>query len=146
MEKLHYETKINAPARKVWEVLFSDDTYRQWTSPFAEGSYTETDWKEGSKVLFLTPEKNGMSSRIKTSQPYKFLSFEHLGEVKNGVEDYDSEKVKEWAGSTENYSLEESDGSTRLSIDMDSLDGDFKVYLDKTWPVALQKVKELAEE
>lgn len=145
MEKLHYETTINASAQKVWDILFNDETYRKWTAPFAEGSYAETDWKEGSKVLFLSPGKNGMASRIKRSQPNKFMSFEHLGEVKDGVEDYDSEKVKEWAGSTENYTLEESNGTTKLSIDMDSLDGDFKTYLDKTWPIALEKVKELAE-
>lgn len=145
MEKMHFETRIQAPAEKVWKTLFEDATYRQWTSVFYPGSYAESDWKEGSKILFLSPEKNGMASRIKTMQPYKFLSFEHLGEVKNGVEDYESESVKAWTGGTENYTLQENDGVTHLSIDMDVAGDDFKTYFEKTWPNALQKVKELAE-
>ena len=72
------------------------------------------------------------------------MSFEHLGVVKKGVEDTESEEVKDWAGAKENYTLTEDNGKTKLVVDMDSSD-DFKDYFLKTWPVALEKVKELAE-
>ena len=72
------------------------------------------------------------------------MSFKHLGVVKNGVEDTESESVKSWAGATENYTLIEENGKTKLVVDMDSTD-EFKDYFLKTWPVALEKVKELAE-
>ncbi len=144
MENLHYEIDIKAPANKVWDVITGDATYRQWTAPFCEGSYAETDWKEGSKALFLSPGGNGMTSRIKKSEPGRFLSIEHLGEVKDGVEDLDSEKVKQWAGALENYTLEENGATTKFNVDL-NITPDFKDYMDKTWPLALSKVKELSE-
>ncbi len=145
MEKINFSTNINAPREKVWTVLWDDTSYRDWTSAFAEGSYAETDnWKEGSKVLFLSPGGDGMVSKVASNKPNKFMSFEHLGVVKNGVEDTESESVKSWAGAKENYTLTDDHGKTKLVVDMDSTD-EFKDYFLKTWPIALEKVKELSE-
>ena len=145
MEKINFSTNINAPREKVWTVLWDDTSYRDWTSAFAEGSYAETDnWKEGSKVLFLSPGGDGMVSKVALNKPNKFMSFEHLGVVKNGVEDTESESVKSWAGAKENYTLTDDHGKTKLVVDMDSTD-EFKDYFLKTWPIALEKVKELSE-
>jgi len=145
MEKINFSTEINAPSEKVWKVLWDHESYKKWTAPFFEGSYAKTDnWKEGSKVLFLSPEGDGMVSRVAANKPNKFMSFEHLGIVKKGVEDTESEEVKSWAGAKENYTLTEENGKTKLYIEMDSNE-DFKDYFLKTWPVALEKVKELAE-
>jgi len=145
MEKINFSTNINAPREKVWKVLWDDASYRDWTSVFAEGSYAETDnWKEGTKVLFLSPGGDGMVSKVASNKPNKFMSFEHLGVVKKGVEDTESESIKSWAGARENYTLTEENGKTKLLVDMDSTD-EFKDYFLKTWPVALEKVKELSE-
>ncbi|MEO5890401.1 MAG: hypothetical protein ABIQ31_09120 [Ferruginibacter sp.] len=54
METLHFSTTIKAPAEKIWSVLWSDKTYRAWTGIFDEGAYAVPDWKEGSKILFLS--------------------------------------------------------------------------------------------
>jgi len=145
MQKIHFSTSINAPREKVWNVLWNDNSYREWTSAFAEGSYAKTDnWKEGSKVLFLDPKGSGMVSTVAKNKQNEFMSFKHLGVVKEGIEDTESESVQGWAGAMENYSLTESSGATKLDVDMDITD-DFKDYFLKTWPVALEKVKELAE-
>ncbi len=145
MEKMNFTTSINASREKVWKILWDDASYREWTSPFAEGSYAKTDgWKEGTKVLFLSPSGEGMVSRVASNKPTKFMSFEHLGVVKNGIEDTESERVKQWAGAKENYTLTEENGKTKLIVDMDSTD-EFKDYFLKTWPIALEKIKDLAE-
>lgn len=145
MEKINFSTSINAPREKVWDVLWNDDSYRKWTSAFTEGSYAETDnWKEGSKVLFLSPSGDGMVSKVASNKKNEYMSFEHLGVVKNGIEDTESESVKGWAGARENYTLIEENGKTKLVVDMDSTD-EFKDYFVKTFPVALEKVKELSE-
>jgi len=144
MEKQEFKIKINAPKEKVWKVLWEDSSYRQWTSVFAEGSYAVTDWKEGSKVLFLTGKGEGMVSKIETKRQNEFMSFKHLGAVKNGVEDVDSEQSKQWSGAHENYTLKEANGVTELKVEMDITD-DFKDYFMKTWPKALDQVKELSE-
>ena len=144
MRKLTFSTTISAPKDKVWRAMLDDATYRQWTSVFQEGSYAVTDWKEGSKALFLSPKGDGMVSRIETHRHSEFLSIEHLGIVKNGVEDTTSNEVQGWAGAHENYTLKEVNGVSTLTVDMDSTE-EYLEYFENTWPKALNKLKEVAE-
>lgn len=144
MEKLQFNVSINAPREKVWSTLWNDDSYRAWTAVFHEGSQAETDWKEGSKVLFTDGKGSGMVSRIAKLDPNEFMSFEHLGELRDGVEDTTSEKVKSWAGAHENYTLTGSGSNTDLLVELD-INNEFKDYFANTFPRALDKVKELAE-
>ena len=144
MEKLLFSVSIQAPKNKVWSVLWQDESYRNWTSAFFEGSYAVSDWKEGDKILFLGPDGSGMVSRIAEKRPNEYMSFEHLGMVNKGIEDTTSEKVRSWAGAKENYKLEEKEGVTNLFIEMDAAE-DYKDYFIKTWPKALEQVKILSE-
>jgi hypothetical protein len=144
MQRLTFSITINAPKAKVWRVMLEDATYRQWTSAFQEGSYAVTDWSVGSKALFLSPQGDGMVSRIAVHRPNEFLSIEHLGIVKNGVEDTKSEAVKAWAGALEDYTLTETNRASTLNVEMDVAD-DYRKYFEETWPKALSKLKELAE-
>jgi hypothetical protein len=144
MEKQEFKIAIDAPREKVWKILWTEDTYREWTAAFSEGSHAITDWKKGSKVLFLDGKGMGMVSKIDEAIPNEFMSFEHLGIVQNGVEDTESEKVKEWAGAHENYILKDNQGKTELQVELDMND-EYKEYFTTTFPKALQKVKELAE-
>ena len=144
MQKINFSTTINAPKERVWKTLWDDATYRQWTSVFSPGSHAETDWKEGSKVLFLDGKGSGMVSKIEASRPNEFMSFLHLGEVKDGVEDTESEKVKAWAGAHENYTLKEENGITELTVDMD-INDEYKDMFMNIFPKALEQVKSLSE-
>ena len=74
MTKLTFSTTIAAPRELVWGTMLEDATYRNWTSAFQEGSYAVTDWKPGSKALFLAPDGTGMVSRIAEHRPNEFLS------------------------------------------------------------------------
>jgi hypothetical protein len=145
MEKINFSAIINATKEKVWKTLWEEENYKNWTAVFAEGSTVETDnWKEGSKVLFHDGKGSGMVSKVAANRPNEFMSFEHLGMVNNGVEDTTSEKVKEWAGAYEDYTLKGTNGKTELIVEMDISD-EYKDYFMKTWPQALEKIKEIAE-
>lgn len=144
MEKLTFKITLDAPRQQVWDVLWSDVTYPEWTSAFSPGSIAETDWKEGSKILFLDGKGHGMVSTIAVRRAPEFMSFKHLGEVHDGVEDLTSEKVSAWAGAMENYTLRDVNGKTELHIETDVTD-DFKDYFVKTWPHALEKLKSIVE-
>ncbi len=144
MEKLHFSIRIHAPKEKVWDTMLQDESYREWTSVFSEGSYYEGSWEEGSKILFLNPTGSGMVSRVVQNRPYEFVSVEHLGFVKDGVEDLDSEEVKAMAGAHENYTFRETEGITEVSVDTDTND-EYKAMFEDIWPKALLKLKELAE-
>ncbi len=144
MQKINFSTSINASKEKVWKTLWDDSSYRKWTSVFSESSHAVTDWKEGSKVLFLDGKGSGMVSKIEINRPNEHMSFKHMGEVKNGVEDTESDKVKGWAGAMEKYTLKEMDGITELLVELDAND-DFKAYFMETFPKALEQVKLLSE-
>jgi uncharacterized protein YndB with AHSA1/START domain len=145
MTRLTFTTTIDAPKELVWRTMLEDETYRKWTRAFQEGSYAVTDWKPGSKALFLAPDGSGMVSRVAEHRPNEFLSLEHVGIVKNGVEDTASDEVKQWAGARENYTLREHAGRVTLTVDMDMTD-DHKKYFEDTWPKALAALKELSEQ
>ncbi|MBX2905994.1 MAG: SRPBCC domain-containing protein [Taibaiella sp.] len=144
MERKKFEVSINATPERVWHILWTDETYRKWTAVFHEGSRAISDWKVGSKVLFVDGDGNGMVSRIAEMDENRYMSFEHLGEVKGGVEDTQSEKVKKWAGAHENYTLTLQNGGTHLVTDID-LDGEFMQMFEDIFPKALAIVKELSE-
>ena len=59
METLNFEIEIVAPVQTVWSTMLDDDTYRQWTSSFHEGSYYTGDWEKGSTIRFLGPDEAG---------------------------------------------------------------------------------------
>ena len=115
-------------------------TYRHRTSAFTEGSHAITDWQEGSKVLFLGPDGGGMVSRIAAHRPDEFLLIEHMGELKDGVEHLGAA----WAGVIENYTLEDGGHGCKLRVEMDCPE-DHREYMSRTWPLALAKLKSLAE-
>ena len=140
MDTLKFDVTINAPKEKVWKVLWDDESYRKWTTVFHEGSYAESDWKEGSKVKFLGPSGDGMHSVIQKLVPNEQMRFRHLGEIKNGVESNSN-----WEGAMESYYLSNEGGGTRLNVELDSV-GEYKDYFSDVFPKALNLVKQLAEQ
>ncbi|MGY5847150.1 SRPBCC domain-containing protein [Salegentibacter sp. HM20] len=146
MERNKFEIRINAPRVKVWDVLWSDETYPRWTSAFSEGSRAKSTWNEGDKIYFLNSDGEGMVARIEKRKDPEIMNFKHIGMIdKTGKEDLESEKVQAWAGARENYQLKEEGGKTLLTVFMD-IDGEYKDYFLKTWPKALEKLKQLSEE
>jgi hypothetical protein len=139
-----FRIDIDAPRNKVWKVLWDDASYRQWTSLFHEGSYMVTNGKEGDKVHFLAPGGSGMYSEIARNIPEEFMSFRHLGVVKDGKE-VPSGGTEAWVGAMENYTLEETNGKTTVIVDMDIEETELEHFSD-VFPKALQKVKELSEQ
>lgn len=144
LKKISFSTIINATKEKVWAVLWSDETYKAWTSVFCEGSYAVSDWNEGSKILFLDGKGSGMYSTIAKKITGGFMSFKHIGVVKDNIEQPLDEQTKSWSGSTENYTLKETAGVTELTIELDVVES-FMDYFTKTFPVAMENIKKLAE-
>ena len=133
---------MNAPKEKVWDALWNDASYREWTTAFMDGSYAQSDWKEGSKILFLTPKGDGMYSIIQKKIPNVQMTFKHIGEIKNGVEEQ-----KDWADATESYSLNEISGTTELTVklNLEAMPGS-EDYFNSTFPKALEILKKIAEQ
>ena len=139
MEKSSFEIEINASREAVWAALWNDYNYREWTSAFIDGSYAESDWKEGSEIRFLSPKNSGMLSRIIKKDDNVAMVFEHEKEILNG-------ELREipWKGAQESYFLFDNNGGTLLRCTLD-VSAEFKDYFSTVFPLALQKVKEIAE-
>ena len=142
MKKIHYHIEINCPREKVFPIMLDEEHYQEWTAEFNPTSHYEGSWEEGSKILFLGEtedgEKAGMQSFIEKFEANKFISIKHLGMLEKGKETLFDEVLYE------NYYLEEKDGSTLLKVEMDTED-DWIDYFGKTWPRALQKLKQVCE-
>ena len=150
MKKLEYSTAIDATPEEVWHAMLDQDTYQQWTTPFGEGGHYEGGWNKGDKILFLGPEGEtgsegeGMVSEIAESRPHEFVSIRHLGIVKDGVEDTESEEARKWAPAYENYTFTSRDGGTLLDVSVETTE-EAAEWMDNAWPKALAKLKEVAE-
>ncbi|MGE5436572.1 MAG: SRPBCC family protein [Syntrophothermus sp.] len=148
MDKIHFSVLINAPKDKVWNTMLNKGTYEQWTKAFNPTSRYEGEFSKGNKIKFIGIDENGkeggMLSRVAEYSPYDFISFEHYGVIHDGKEDTESDEVKSWQGSHENYTFREIDGKTELSIDADSTP-ELKEMFESMWPGALQKLKEISE-
>ncbi len=142
MITLNYSITIKSTADVVWQTLWNDKTYRKWTSAFMEGSYAESSWEEGAKIAFLTPDKNGMFGIIKKKVLNAEMTFKHLGEIKNGIEE-----TKNWENATESYRLSQTEEGTLLTVvlTMDDANKEFESYFNETFPKALSILKQLCE-
>lgn len=92
-----------------------------------------------SRILFLNGEGQGMYSVIEKKRPNDFMLFRHLGEIDN-----DKEQPPYKQSSTESYILTESDGKTHLKVEL-LVEEEYEDYFFKQFPVALKKIKMLAE-
>ena len=139
MTRLHFSIDIDAPRERVWSVLWDDQTYRDWTSAFAQGSHVVSDWNEGSRVQFLDPSGSGMVAVIEQKVPNERMTFRHLAEIKDGQE----QPPAAWAGAREIYTLEDNGRGTTLGVDLDTVDEYSKMF-EEAFPKALERVKALA--
>lgn len=151
MKTLNYTIKINAPANKVYNIMLGLDdkkTYEDWTALFNPTSTYEGSWEKGSKMMFVGTDeqgnKGGMIAEIAENIPNKFISIRHYGILENDQEILDGPKVESWAGSLENYTFNETNGVTTITVEVDTNE-EYMDYFDETWPKALDKLKELSE-
>jgi hypothetical protein len=123
-------------------------TYEQWTSEFNPTSTYEGSWEKGAKIYFIGTDENGkrggMVSEIADNMPFRFVSIRHYGILDGENEITEGAEVEKWAGGLENYSFEENNGVTTVTVDVDSME-DYIDFFNKTFPKALDKLKEIAE-
>lgn len=145
MKTLGFEIDIHASREKVWHAMLEQDTYRIWTSEFTAGSYYEGSWEQGSRIRFLSPDGGGMVAVVDENRPFEHISIRHLGEIRKGVDDTESDLVKSWAGiAFERYTLREADGITHLEVTCD-VTPEYEAMMNDMWPRALQRLKTLVE-
>jgi hypothetical protein len=144
LRKHTFQVEIHAPAEKVWQVLLNEDTFREWTNVFSEGSYYTGEMKQGGRIHFLSPDGSGMYANVAYFNPHSHIIFQHIGELKNFEEQPVDENAEKWSGTFESYILKESGGITKLTAEVD-IKPDQVDFINDTFPKALGKIKEICE-
>ncbi len=151
MKRLKYTIKVNSPVAQVYDKMLglsNKSTYEEWTSLFSPTSSYEGNWDEGSKMLFTSlddkGETAGMVSRVLENKTNTFVSIQHYGMLQSGKEITEGPEVDGWAGSLENYSFEEEEGSTIVSMEIDTAE-EYKEQMDQLYPKVLEKLKAVCE-
>lgn len=152
MQKLQFKKEINASAQKVYETMLGlkdKATYEYWVAIFNPTSTYEGSWDKGSKIRFIGTDENGkkagMVSEIAENKPASFVSIRHYGFLDGDTEVTTGEQVEKWAGGHENYTFEEKNGATIVTVEMDTID-EYLDYFNNTYPKALDKLKEISEQ
>jgi uncharacterized protein YndB with AHSA1/START domain len=149
LEKLQFETTIDAPVEKVYATMLDEKSYRQWTAPFCATSYYKGSWEKGASIQFIgvsdDGKQGGMVSRIKENIPNEFVSIEHLGMLDGEKEITEGPAVAGWAGAMENYTFRKKGERTNVLVEMDA-NQQYKTYFEQTWPLALQALKGICEQ
>ena len=152
MQKLQFKVSINAPVNRTYDLMLGlshKSSYEQWTALFNPTSSYEGNWEKGSKMLFIgvdeKGEKGGMVSRIVENVPNQFVSIQHYGLYKADQEITEGPEVEKWANGYENYTFEENNITTSVTVDLDIIE-EFLDYMNESYPKALEKLKEICEE
>ena len=141
---LQFSVDIDAPVAQVHRLMLDDQGYRYWTASFADGSYYEGSWETGGQLRFLTPPGDGMLAEVVEHRPGEFVSLRHLGHLRQGALDSDSEWARDWQPALENYRFSARGRGTRVEIEQQA-NAAFADYLRAAWPPALQRLKALCE-
>lgn len=147
METLSYEIIINASKQRVWDILWNEKTYSEWTKFFNPNSdsFMKSDWTVGGKTYFLNADGEGMVSTIDSLEEPNQIIFKHLGMIdKEGNEDTESKEIKEWSGCSEKYILINFDGKTKLHAEV-QVEKDWQEHMNTGFIKGLDVVKNLAE-
>ena len=149
VRRLQFDVVIAAPRERVWDNIVNDEPYRKWTAAFMPGSYFEGRWDKGARIRFLARnqagEVNGMWSEIAEIRRPEFLSIRHLGIVRDGKDDRESEEAKKWEAAYENYTLTDVGGKTKFAVDQDVPDDSLAPMFSDAWPKALALLKGISE-
>ena len=145
MQNLTFKISINAPVEKVWECLWEQENYTKWTSVFCAGSHYKTDsFTQGNKIHLIAPNGGGMYSILDKIVENELLVFKHLGELENFEEQPIDEKTQGWTDALESYELKPLGNETELTVQVETVE-EYVDHMNKTFPLALQELKKIAE-
>ena len=73
--------RINASLKDIWNIVLNPDN--QWGLAFGGGATAETDWKEGSPIIWRDIHNNiGANGIVEVHQPEKYLQLHYYDDVK----------------------------------------------------------------
>ena len=144
IKKIVFEQEIKASAETVWNKMWDKKSYTDWTTPFCAGTYFTGEIELGSRIHFIAPSFDGMYSDVFYLIPNKLIIFKHIGNLKDLKELSIDAEAERWTGSFETYKLNEVDGVTTVTAEIDCVP-EYINYMEEKFPLALQELKKISE-
>ena len=144
IKKIVFEQEIKASAETVWDKMWDKKSYTDWTTPFCAGTYYTGEIELGSRIHFIAPSFDGMYSDVFYLIPNKLIIFRHIGNLKDLKELPIDAEAERWTGSFETYKLNEVDGVTTVTAEIDCVP-EYINYMEEKFPLALQELKKISE-
>jgi uncharacterized protein YndB with AHSA1/START domain len=132
------DISITASAEVIWNILLNPNN--QWGKAFGGGAFVETDWKQGSEVIWKDSTGDiGARGIVKEHQPKEYLQVDMYDDV-------NPTPGSETGAYAEKYKLVKADGEHyTLLIESGPLANKYMDEHSKMWDQALEIIKEIAE-
>lgn len=129
--------RINAKPKDIWHIILNPDN--QWGLAFGGGATAETDWKEGSQIIWRDLRNNiGANGIVELHQQEKYLQLHYFddAEPKPGTKPGDYYEKFRMVSDKEEYIL---------SIEIGKIERRDIPSHQGMWDKAIHIIKELAE-
>lgn len=143
IETLTFHQRVNVKPELVWEYMWDQDGYSEWTSVFTEGSQYQGVIQEGQRIHLLDGKGGGMYSDIDAYKDNDHLIFKHIGSLKEGKE-MPIDEGSRWTGSLEKYFIKPHSNGCEIIVEVDT-DPEYIDWMNKAFPKALEAIKRIAE-
>jgi hypothetical protein len=148
MKKIQHSIEINASKEKIWETLWSDKTFRDWSNIIDEGTYLDGELEEGNEINFIGSSEGGASygvtSKIEKLIPNQFILLAKTADIIVDKDGKIEKRAEQWTGGMESYELEDNNGNVKLTI-IEEIPDELLEYFDAKIPEVLKRVKVLSE-
>lgn len=129
--------RIHASAKDIWNIVLNPDN--QWGLAFGGGATAETDWKEGSPIIWRDIHNNiGANGIVEVHQPEKYLQLHYHDDVK-------PEPEAALGQYYEKYSVVPDKNEYILSVEIGKIANRDIPSHQRMWDRAISMIKELAE-
>jgi uncharacterized protein YndB with AHSA1/START domain len=129
--------RINASLKDIWNIVLNPDN--QWGLAFGGGATAETDWKEGSPIIWRDTQNNiGANGIVEAHRPEEYLQLHYYDDVEPKPEatlgDY-----------YEKFTIVPGKDEYMLSMEIGKIAKRDIPSHQKMWDRAISIIKELAE-
>jgi uncharacterized protein YndB with AHSA1/START domain len=131
---------VNAPIEDAWDVLVNNRKVNEWAGAFGKGVHAETDWAEGSEIIWKDSNDGVCGTGIVTSfRVYDTIRTDFYHKT-------NPELASPLGRYAEVYSVKKAGpGTTIISITAGPMDDEEVCKSEPQWDLALEKMKQLAE-
>jgi uncharacterized protein YndB with AHSA1/START domain len=128
---------IRAGLKDIWNIILNPDN--QWGLAFGGGATAETDWKEGSQIIWRDLQNNiGANGIVEVHQPEEYLQLHYYDDVQPKPEATPGDYY-------EKFRVVSDKEECILSIEIGKMERRDIPSHQKMWDRAINIIKELAE-